>query len=409
MKSFWEESPEDKVERLTEEVETLRFEQERHAEELKEKMESQFHQQQYEARMCAETEREERQREESFREEMEHRDRLTTSQKSLVKRILEAAVCAKRGTELSSEDVAEKAMDNFLNFIAKLMSDKVYLIAEFPEYVKTMSADDYADYKIRPRAVDDDDDDDEEQEDDGPLNDPVRNYLKGFHKQWDQAQRNFARRRLDGYESLDGKRIEEASRVIDFATAVPALRDSLKKLGAPARLQEKAEKLAEIMKTVSDTLREHAEAALSKAKAEAEQARVSRKRRASESKEFMARLRPLQEQAKKAPDGSKGIIAGFFVGFLGSLYFTWGWDHAGAKLVVAVIAGIVACIVLMIPFLFIEELIDKFVRAKDCEVCGSSRQLEKMSYCEGCFKVMCNEGHSDCCPEPSHWPLKRDS
>lgn len=406
MRSFWEESPEDKVERLTEEVETLRFEQERHAEDLKEQMESQFHQQQYEARMLADTEREERQREESERDHRAHRERLSTSHNSLVKRILEAAVCAKRGTELSSEDVAEKAMDNFLNFIAKLMSGKVYLIAEFPEYVKTMSADDYVDYKVRPVEVDDDDDDDEDE--DGEPYDPVRATVERARKQWDQAQRSFARGRSGQYDSLDGREIGEASRVIDFETAIPELCEALKKLGAPARLQDKAQKLAEVMRTVSGTLREHAEAARMQADAEAEQARSSRKRKRAEDAEFAERLRPLRELAKNGPDGSRAIKWTVVAGALASFYFTWGWTFR-AQLGMAIVGAVAGAIVLFIPFSLLEVWIDKlFLRAKACEVCGSSRFLEEMSTCDGCHKVMCKEEHSDCCDEPNHWPLKRD-
>lgn len=401
MRSFWEESPEDKVERLTEEVETLRFEQERHAEELKEQMESQFHQQQYEARIRADTEREERQREESDRQHRAHRERLSTSHHSLVKRILEAAVCAKRGTELSSEDVGEKAMENFLNFIAKLMADKVYLIAEFPEYVKTMSADDYAEYKIRPPEVEPDDEDD----DDGDPEpyDPIRDVEEAVER----ARRNLFRGRVGHYESLDGRRIEEAKRVIDFAVALPELHAALRKMGAASELQKKAGKLASIMDEISSTLREHAEAALAKATEEAKRDREEYKRNRAEGEALLQRTTALRELEKSTANVGPWVGVGIGVPVLASFYFTSGWPSFILQLLAAGGVGLGALLVPGLPFLFLAEWVhDNFVKVAPCDICGRNRTIEKLSSCNGCKKVLCTGEHADCCAKPSHSSVK---
>lgn len=218
MKPFWEEEPEEAVERLSKQVEELRTNQARHSDDLREQLENQFHQQQFEAAARAEQENLQRYSEQSEHDNEQKRTRLGASHKVDVKQVLEAAVYTKRGIQLASPDGVEKAIEDFLDFLADLISKEVYLIAEFPDAFETLSAPGYASFKA--------------------------------------AQQIAADHQLEDAYSLvfEDHRFEEAKRLIDFEVVLPDLSAVLRKRGAPGRLLKKADDLTSRMKTISKTL-----------------------------------------------------------------------------------------------------------------------------------------------------------
>jgi hypothetical protein len=398
MRPYWSRDPEDEVERLADEVEALKQQGERHAEELKDRLEEQHQQQRLEAAMRADEEREQRHREESDREERAERGRQQTSHKSVVKTILEAAVCAKRGLELTDgQAAATKAMDTFLDFIAKLMAEKVFLIAEFSEFVKPMDWDDYLELKT-PRPVEDEDDDDEDEPDD-----PLADIDRGVKN----ARRRFLQNMRETYPSLGGRKLTEAKRVIDFEVALPRLVVALEEMKAPEALQGKAKALAEAMKEVRGAVA--AAEAADKSRREREDRLLEDKRQAKE--EFVRRVDSVKKLAETGLPQNFGVAS--IPWFLATgLVIAWkgipsgGVDWAGLLMLTAIAGGI-----LFIPAFILYAVLDAIYRPLfqryTCEICSATVKTDDLTSCGECCRIYCEPcrdvGHKSTCKHPYIW------